>query len=108
LSTHLRLGLPSGSFLLACPPISYMHSSTPPFVLHALPMLNVYFVCVCAGVPRRCGIVHLAARRAPLSRSSIDPKSGYPSCSSTLEGVADIPLSHASSLSFIAILRLNK
>jgi hypothetical protein len=29
LSTHLRLGLPSGSFLLAFPPISYMHSSSP-------------------------------------------------------------------------------
>jgi hypothetical protein len=29
LSTHLHLGLPSGSFLLACPPISYMHSSSP-------------------------------------------------------------------------------
>jgi hypothetical protein len=37
LSTHLRLGLPSGSLLLAFPPISYMHSS-PPFVLHALPI----------------------------------------------------------------------
>jgi hypothetical protein len=32
LSTHLRLGLPSVSFLLASPPISYMHSSSPPFV----------------------------------------------------------------------------
>jgi hypothetical protein len=27
LSTHLRLDLPSVSFLLALPPISYMHSS---------------------------------------------------------------------------------
>jgi hypothetical protein len=25
------------SFLLAFPPISYMHSSSPPFLLHALP-----------------------------------------------------------------------
>jgi hypothetical protein len=30
LSTHLVLGLPSGSFLLAFPPIFYMHSSSPP------------------------------------------------------------------------------
>jgi hypothetical protein len=29
LFTHLRLGLPSGSFLLAFPPISYMHSFAP-------------------------------------------------------------------------------
>jgi hypothetical protein len=26
------------SFLLAFPPISYMHSQSPPFVLHALPI----------------------------------------------------------------------
>jgi hypothetical protein len=26
------------SFLLACPPISYMHSSSPPFVLYAPPI----------------------------------------------------------------------
>jgi hypothetical protein len=32
LFTHLRLGLPSGFFLLASQPISYMHSSSPPFV----------------------------------------------------------------------------
>jgi hypothetical protein len=38
LSTHLRLGLPSGLLVLAFPPISYMHSSSPPFVLHALPI----------------------------------------------------------------------
>jgi hypothetical protein len=38
LSTHLRLGLLSGSFLLDFPPISYIHSSSPPFVLHALPI----------------------------------------------------------------------
>jgi hypothetical protein len=38
LSTHLRLGLPSGSFRLAFPPISYMQSSSPPFVLHVLPI----------------------------------------------------------------------
>jgi hypothetical protein len=29
------------SFLMAFPPISYMHSSSPPFVLHALP-ISVY------------------------------------------------------------------
>jgi hypothetical protein len=34
LSTYLRLGLPSGHFL-AFPPISCMHSSCFPFVLHA-------------------------------------------------------------------------
>jgi hypothetical protein len=38
LSTHLRLGLPSGSFFLASPPISHMHSASAPFVLHALPI----------------------------------------------------------------------
>jgi hypothetical protein len=37
LSTHLRLGLPSGKILLAFPPIPYMQSS-PPFVLHGLPI----------------------------------------------------------------------
>jgi hypothetical protein len=26
------------SFLLAFPPVSFMHSSSPPFVLHALPI----------------------------------------------------------------------
>jgi hypothetical protein len=36
LSTHLRLGLPSGSFLLDFTPIFYIHSSSPPFVPHAL------------------------------------------------------------------------
>jgi hypothetical protein len=30
LFTHLRLSLPSGRFLLAFPPISYMHSAAPP------------------------------------------------------------------------------
>jgi hypothetical protein len=30
LSSHLHLGLPSVSFLLALPPKSYMHSSSPP------------------------------------------------------------------------------
>jgi hypothetical protein len=29
------------SFLLAFPPISYMHSSSPPFVLHALPLTTI-------------------------------------------------------------------
>jgi hypothetical protein len=38
LSTHLRLGLPSGSFLLAFPPKSYMHYSFSLCVLHALPI----------------------------------------------------------------------
>jgi hypothetical protein len=28
----------SSSFLLACPPISYMHSCSPPFVIHAPPI----------------------------------------------------------------------
>jgi hypothetical protein len=32
LSTHLRLGLPSGSFLLIFPPISYTHSPSPSFL----------------------------------------------------------------------------
>jgi hypothetical protein len=35
LYTRLCLGLSSGSFLLAFPPISYMHSSSSSFVLHA-------------------------------------------------------------------------
>jgi hypothetical protein len=34
LSTHLRLGLPSGSFHLTFPQINYKRSSSPPFVLH--------------------------------------------------------------------------
>jgi hypothetical protein len=36
LSTHLRLGLPSDSFLLTFPPMSYVHSSSTLFLLHAL------------------------------------------------------------------------
>jgi hypothetical protein len=36
LSTHLRLGLHSG-----LPPISYMHSSSPTFVLHAPPISSL-------------------------------------------------------------------
>jgi hypothetical protein len=32
------LVFPVVSFLLDFPPISYMHSSSPPFVLHALPI----------------------------------------------------------------------
>jgi hypothetical protein len=36
LSAHLHLGLPSSLFPSGSP-ISYMHSSPPPFVLHALP-----------------------------------------------------------------------
>jgi hypothetical protein len=38
LSTHLRLGLPSGLFPSGFPQISYMHSSAPQFMLHALPI----------------------------------------------------------------------
>jgi hypothetical protein len=38
LSTHRRLGLPSGPFPSGFPTISYMHSSSPQFVLHALPI----------------------------------------------------------------------
>jgi hypothetical protein len=38
LSTHLRLGLPRGLLPSGFPPISYMHSSSPPCVLHALPL----------------------------------------------------------------------
>jgi hypothetical protein len=41
LPTHLRLGFPSGLFLLAFPPISYMHSSSPPFVLHTPPISSL-------------------------------------------------------------------
>jgi hypothetical protein len=36
LSTHLRLSLPSCLVPSAFPPISYIHSSSPPFELHAL------------------------------------------------------------------------
>jgi hypothetical protein len=36
LSIHLRFDLPSGLFLLGFSPISYIHYSSPPFVLHAL------------------------------------------------------------------------
>jgi hypothetical protein len=38
LSTHLLLGLPKVSFLLTFPPIFYIHSPSPPFMLHALPI----------------------------------------------------------------------
>jgi hypothetical protein len=39
LFTHLhRLGLPSGSFPLAFPPITYTRSSSPPFMLHDPPI----------------------------------------------------------------------
>jgi hypothetical protein len=38
LSTHLRLGLSSGLFPSGFTTISYTHSSSPPFVLHALPI----------------------------------------------------------------------
>jgi hypothetical protein len=37
LSTHLRFGLPSSSFLLAFPPICYMHSSSSLFRIEHLP-----------------------------------------------------------------------
>jgi hypothetical protein len=33
---------PVVSFLLAFPPISYMHFSSPPFVLHALPFNGLH------------------------------------------------------------------
>jgi hypothetical protein len=45
LSTHLRLGLPSGLFPSGFPPISYMHSSSLPFVLHAL-FISSSLTCV--------------------------------------------------------------
>jgi hypothetical protein len=38
LFAHLRHSLPSGLFLSAFPPISYMHSSSSPFVRHVLPI----------------------------------------------------------------------
>jgi hypothetical protein len=38
LATHLRLDLPSGPFPSAFPPISYMQSCSPLFVLRALPI----------------------------------------------------------------------
>jgi hypothetical protein len=38
LSTHLCLGLPSGSFPLAFPPETYTRSFSLPFVLHSLPI----------------------------------------------------------------------
>jgi hypothetical protein len=41
LFTHLRLGLASNAFLLAFPPITYMHSSSLPFSLHVLPISSV-------------------------------------------------------------------
>jgi hypothetical protein len=41
LSIHLCLGLPSGLFLLDFPPMSYMHSSSPSFMLHGLPILSL-------------------------------------------------------------------
>jgi hypothetical protein len=34
------------SFLLAFSPISYKHSSSPPFVLHALPLLDFVILIV--------------------------------------------------------------
>jgi hypothetical protein len=37
-STHLRLDRPNGLFLLAISQITYMHDSSPPFVLHVLPI----------------------------------------------------------------------
>jgi hypothetical protein len=45
LSTHLRLGLPSISSGL--PTISYMHSSSPPFVLHVLPISSSFTSSFC-------------------------------------------------------------
>jgi hypothetical protein len=50
LSTRLHLGLPTGSFPLAFPPISPMHSSSPPFALHPcqshLPDLIIVIILV--------------------------------------------------------------
>jgi hypothetical protein len=37
------LVFPAVSFLLAFPPISYMSSYSPPFVLHALPTVSFKF-----------------------------------------------------------------
>jgi hypothetical protein len=42
LSTHLCLRLPSGLVASYFPPIAYMHSSSPPFVLHALPISSSF------------------------------------------------------------------
>jgi hypothetical protein len=42
LPAHLHLGFPSGSFLLALPPVSYIHSSSPQVTLHALPITSTY------------------------------------------------------------------
>jgi hypothetical protein len=42
LFTHLRFGLPVVSFLLALLPVSYVHSSSPPFVLH-VPPISLFF-----------------------------------------------------------------
>jgi hypothetical protein len=41
LSIPLRLGLPSSSFLQAFPLISYIYSSSPSFVLYALPISSL-------------------------------------------------------------------
>jgi hypothetical protein len=43
LSTHLGLDL------LALSPISYMHSSSPPFVLHALPITSSLIILIILG-----------------------------------------------------------
>jgi hypothetical protein len=50
LSTHLRLGRPSGFFPSDFPTKSYMHSSSPPFVLHA-PL--IFFWLDHSNYPRR-------------------------------------------------------
>jgi hypothetical protein len=39
LPTHIRFGFPSGLFPSG---ISYMHSYSPPFLLHALPIHCIY------------------------------------------------------------------
>jgi hypothetical protein len=46
LSTHLRFSLPSGPFPSSIPPISYKHSSSPPFALHALPIWPSFWLCL--------------------------------------------------------------
>jgi hypothetical protein len=49
LFTHIRLGLPSGYFLLAFIPISYMHSSSPSFVLHAQHISSALIILIILG-----------------------------------------------------------
>jgi hypothetical protein len=53
LSTHLRLGLLNGLLPSGFPPISHMHSSSLPFVLHALHIsspLTYKNICICINI----------------------------------------------------------